>query len=90
MTERSAVPGSLSQTRGVRTGAVRRPPAAEPRLQGWDEIAGVLGWTRRTAMRHREELRRHRAIFYQWLGKPPRKTVCSYESVLRSFLLARE
>jgi hypothetical protein len=41
-------------------------------------------------MRHREELRHHRAIFYQWLGKPPRKTVCSYESVLRSFLLARE
>jgi hypothetical protein len=40
-------------------------------------------------MRHREELRHHRAIFYQWLGKPPRKTVCSYDSVLRAFLLTR-
>jgi len=89
MTERSAVPGTVSHTRAVRTGGVLTPPVGEPRLQGWDEIAGVLGWTKRTAMRHREELRHHRAIFYQWLGKPPRKTVCSYDSVLRAFLLTR-
>jgi hypothetical protein len=60
------------------------------RLQGWREIAFVLGWSVRTAIRHREELRINRAIFYQWLGKPPKKTVCSYESVLRSFLLTRD
>jgi hypothetical protein len=36
------------------------------------------------------ELREHKAIFYQWLGKPPRKTVCSYESLLRLFLVTRE
>ncbi len=63
---------------------------AEPRLQGWDHIAPVLGWTVRTAIRHRQELREHKAIFYQWLGKPPRKTVCSYESLLRLFLVTRE
>ena len=63
---------------------------AEPRLQGWECIAPVLGWTVRTAIRHRLELREHKAIFYQWLGKPPRKTVCSYESLLRLFLLTRE
>ena len=63
---------------------------AEPRLQGWDRIAPVLGWTVRTAIRHRLELREHKAIFYQWLGKPPRKTVCSYESLLRLFLVTRE
>ena len=63
---------------------------AEPRLQGWDHIAPVLGWTVRTALRHRVELREHKAIFYQWLGKPPRKTVCSYESLLRLFLVTRE
>ncbi len=62
----------------------------EPRLQGWGHIAPVLGWTVRTAIRHRLELREHKAIFYQWLGKPPRKTVCSYESLLRLFLLTRE
>jgi hypothetical protein len=44
----------------------------------------------RTAIRHRVELREHKAIFYQWLGKPPRKTVCSYESLLRLFLVTRE
>ncbi len=43
---------------------------AEPRLQGWERIAPVLGWTVRTAIRHRLELREHKAIFYQWLGKP--------------------
>ena len=63
---------------------------SEPRLQGWDRIAPVLGWTVRTAIRHRQELREHKAIFYQWLGKPPRKTVCSYESLLRLFLVTRE
>jgi len=63
---------------------------AEPRLQGWERIAPVLGWTVRTAIRHRVELREHKAIFYQWLGKPPRKTVCSYESLLRLFLVTRE
>ena len=63
---------------------------AEQRLQGWDRIAPVLGWTVRTAIRHRKELREHKAIFYQWLGKPPRKTVCSYESLLRLFLVTRE
>jgi hypothetical protein len=63
---------------------------AEPRLQGWERIAPVLGWTVRTALRHRVELREHKAIFYQWLGKPPRKTVCSYESLLRLFLVTRE
>ncbi len=63
---------------------------AEPRLQGWERIAPVLGWTVRTAIRHRLELREHKAIFYQWLGKPPRKIVCSYESLLRLFLLTRE
>jgi hypothetical protein len=62
----------------------------EPRLKGWDQIAPVLGWTVRTAIRHRVELREHKAIFYQWLGRPPRKTVCSYESLLRLFLLTRE
>jgi hypothetical protein len=40
-------------------------------------------------MRHREELRVHKAIFYQWLGKPPRRTVCSYPSLLHSFLVER-
>jgi len=63
---------------------------AEPRLEGWKSIAPVLGWTVRTAIRHRQELREHKAIFYQWLGKPPRKTVCSYESLLRLFLVTRE
>ena len=67
-----------------------RAHMAEPRLQGWDHIAPVLGWTVRTAIRHRLELREHKAIFYQWLGKPPRKTVCSYESLLRLFLITRE
>jgi hypothetical protein len=66
-----------------------RSTAGEPRLQGWGEIAPVLGWTKRTAMRHREELRVHKAIFYQWLGKPPRLTVCSYPSLLHSFLVER-
>lgn len=76
---------------GGRAGRGRpvRPPIGEPRLQGWEQIASVLGWTSRTAMRHREELRSHKAIFYQWLGKPPRKVVCSYESLLRSFLVTR-
>jgi hypothetical protein len=62
----------------------------EPRLQGWERIAAVLGWTVRTAIRHRKELRECKVIFYQWLGKPPRKTVCSYESLLRFFLVTRE
>ncbi len=62
----------------------------EPRLQGWRRIAPVLGWSVRTAVRHRKELRDHKAIFYQWLGKPPRKIVCSYESTLRLFLANRE
>jgi hypothetical protein len=84
MTERRAARGGAAQA-----GGAPKAPAGEPRLQGWNEIASILGWTRRTAMRHREELRHHRAIFYQWLGKPPRKTVCSYESVLRAFLLSR-
>ena len=59
-------------------------------LEGWVRIAPALGWTVRTAIRHKNELRRDKAIFYQWIGKPPRRTVCSYKSLLRDFLLSRE
>jgi hypothetical protein len=62
----------------------------EARLEGWGRIAPLLGWTVRTAIRHKSELRGRRAIFYQWIGKPPRRTVCSYGSLLRDFLLNRE
>ena len=75
---------------GSRDVAVKGVDMVEPRLQGWERIAAVLGWTVRTALRHRKELRERKIIFYQWLGKPPRKTVCSYESLLRFFLVTRE
>ena len=78
------------ERRGDNKDGAKKATWYEPRLQGWDHIAPVLGWTVRTAIRHRLELREHKAIFYQWLGKPPRKTVCSYESLLRLFLVTRE
>jgi hypothetical protein len=86
--------GLGGKRRGERGGAdkdgAKKATRYELRLQGWQQIAPVLGWTVRTAIRHRQELREHKAIFYQWLGKPPCKTVCSYESLLRLFLITRE
>jgi predicted DNA-binding transcriptional regulator YafY len=57
------------------------------RLQGWEEIAEVLGVSERTAQRMKRDLQEASVIFYQNIGRPPRRTVCSFESFLKVYCI---
>lgn len=59
----------------------------EKMLQGWAEIAEVLRITPRYASVFEPVLREEGRIFDRFFGKPPKRWVCSYESLLQAFLV---
>ena len=66
--------------RTLRRTALCARAAAEPRLQGWDEIASVLGAGHSAGPAPQgTSLRLHKAIFYDG-SATPRKTVCPCNS----------
>lgn len=54
-------------------------------LIGWDQIAKKLGVSVATAIRMRKDLLEHGAIFYLWLGRPPRRRVAAYDRVIEVY-----
>ncbi len=59
----------------------------ERALVGWKEIAQYLGVSLRTAKSKRKEFEKCGVIFQRWIGRPPRKYVCSFPNLLSRFFL---
>lgn len=58
-------------------------------IQGWENIARMFNVHPRTAQRRRKELREAGVIFYINKGKPPRKVVCAFPSMLKAWITAK-
>ena len=59
-------------------------------LVGWKAIAEMFGVTERTMQARREELLEAGVIFYFNLGRPPRKRVCAFPSLLMRWVILRQ
>lgn len=58
----------------------------ERALQGWANIARMLGVSKRTMIRKKKRLYEDGVIFYTLKGCPPHKIVCCFPSRLRSWI----
>ena len=56
--------------------------ATEHALIGWKAIAEMFGVTERTMKARRQEFLEAGVIFYMNHGRPPRKRVCAFPSLL--------
>ena len=63
------------------------PP--ERTLIGWKPIAQMFGVTERTMKARREELFEAGVIFYMNHGRPPRRRVCAFPSVLKMWTVLK-
>jgi hypothetical protein len=54
----------------------------EPVQRTWNELARQLRCSRGKAMSLKPELQECGVIFYMWIGRPPRKTLCFWKSEL--------
>ena len=61
----------------------------EVAIRGWENIARMFDCPERTIMRRRDELRRHGAIFYRVEGRPPRKYVYAFPSILKAWIMKK-
>lgn len=61
----------------------------EPALIGWKAISGMFGRSERSMRDKRDELLASGAIFYQYLGRPPRKRICAFPSVLKAWTIRK-
>jgi len=62
----------------------------ETAICGWSEICRLLGHVnRRTMMRRRDDMLRHGVIFYRVTGKPPRKNVYAFPSIIKAWTMKR-
>jgi len=55
----------------------------ETAIIGWKAIAEMFNCSERKMRSHRNELKKSGAIFYMWMGRPPRKRVCAWPSRLQ-------
>jgi len=55
-------------------------------IRGWDNIGKFFGVSARTMQRRRKELVNAGVIFYKKVGKPPRKIVCAFPSMLKAWI----
>jgi hypothetical protein len=62
---------------------------SEQALIGWKKIAHMFNCSERKMQSLREELVNSGAIFYMKLGRPPRKRVCAFPSVLRNWSILK-
>lgn len=56
---------------------------SEQVIQGWDNIAKFFGVSKRAMQRRRQELLDAGVIFYVLKGRPKRKVVCAFPSLLK-------
>ena len=56
---------------------------SETAIIGWKEIAKMFNCSERKMRSLKDELEYSGAIFYMYLGRPPRKRVCAFPSHLR-------
>jgi len=52
---------------------------------GWDAIADVFKVSKQTMIKRKDELMEYGAIFYQYKGRPPRRVVCAFPSMLKTW-----
>ena len=64
--------------------------APEQALVGWRPIAQMFGVTERTMQTRRQELMEDGVIFYMNHGRPPRKRVCAFPSILQRWVILRQ
>lgn len=57
----------------------------ESAIVGWKEIAAMFNCSERKMRGLRDEMARCGAIFYMYLGRPPRKRVCAFPSRLKNW-----
>ncbi len=62
---------------------------SECALIGWKAIAEMFGVTERTMKSRREELLELGAIFYMNHGRPPRRRVCAFPSLLKTWTILK-
>lgn len=61
----------------------------ETALIGWRAIAELFGCCERTMRNKKAELLESGAIFYMRLGRPPRKRICAFPSVLKAWTIRK-
>lgn len=61
----------------------------EQAIIGWKKIAHMFNCSERKMQSLREELVYCGAIFYQKLGRPPRKRVCAFPSILKAWQIKK-
>jgi hypothetical protein len=55
---------------------------SEEPLNGGEEIRTFLGWGKSKFYRQLPDLKKHGFVYYEWHGRPPRKRLSSYPSLL--------
>jgi hypothetical protein len=61
----------------------------EVALIGWKAIAKMFGVHEKTMQNRRRELLQYGAIFYMRHGRPPKKRVCAFPSLLKVWTILR-
>ncbi|MBW2607168.1 MAG: hypothetical protein JRD05_05975 [Deltaproteobacteria bacterium] len=61
----------------------------EQAIIGWKAIAEMFNCSERKMISLKEELYACGAIFYMNLGRPPRKRVCAFPSILKAWQIKK-
>lgn len=67
----------------------RERRAQETAIFGWKAIAEMFGVSERTIYRRRKELENCGAVFYMMRGRPPRRMVAAFPSILKVWIIAK-
>lgn len=63
---------------------------SETAIIGWKAIARMFGVSPRTMIKRRKELLAYGVIFYMHLGRPPKKRVCAFPSLLQRWTIIKQ
>jgi len=55
------------------------------RIEGLKNIAAFFGWSLTKIKRRKKEMLKSGAVYYDFVGRPPRKTCCAFTSQLISY-----
>ena len=58
-------------------------------IKTWAEIAAYFGVSEKTVRRRKAELEEEGDIFEMLEGRPPRRVICSYPSMLQHFVIKK-
>jgi hypothetical protein len=73
--------GDLAETRFV--------DMPEMVQDGWGSLATMLGWSVRTVQRRRMELLRAGVVFYRFKGRPKRRTISFFPSLVKVWVIKK-